>query len=423
MISRIKGTRDRCDLRLYNDMCDRIVSHLTRYAFSEIATPILEPVELFQQSLGLQTDVVTKEMYVVHTGRDETDICLRPEATASTMRAYYNNGIQAQPWKVFSRGPMFRHERPQKGRYRQFDQCNLEIINAASITYDAQLIMLLDRLFQHTLRLHNYALCINFLGEPEERKAYIEHLRAYLEKQPELPQPLKERKDANILRTFDLKDPDSQAIMANAPSITDHLSETSQQEWQQLKQMLDQLSVSYTCDPTLVRGLDYYNKTVFEFLTPDLGAQKTFCGGGRYDYLSQALGERDAIPALGAAIGLERLELLLEQHQERYPRVLPEQTRSVIAPLSQDQHVLALICADMLHTHHIETDIICESASVKSMLRKANKRNARFVLMIGDDEQHNNYIRVKDMHTGTQEDVPQGRIVAYLKERFTHQSA
>ncbi len=184
MLSRIKGTQDRLDLRLYNYILAEIEQHLDRYAFDEIATPILEPVELFKRSLGLNTDVVTKEMYVVHTGRDEAEICLRPEATASTMRAFYNNSIQAQPWKVFSKGPMFRHERPQKGRFRQFHQCNIELINAPSLAHDAQVIAMLDRLFNHTLRFNNYALCINFLGEPEERAQYIEKLRAYLEQQP-----------------------------------------------------------------------------------------------------------------------------------------------------------------------------------------------------------------------------------------------
>lgn len=283
MFQRIKGTHDILDMTLYNFVITKAKEHLSHYHFTEIITPILEPAELFKRSLGVATDVVSKEMYLVNTGHEsEEAICLRPEATASTMRAYYNNNVQEQPWKVFTWGPMFRHERPQKGRFRQFFQISLEMLNAQPISNDVQLITMLDRFFSEVLKLDSYALLLNFLGCQEDRKRHKQKLIEFLEQHnATICTTCHERKDKNTLRIFDCKNPMCQELYRQAPQVTDMLCENCAQEWQLLKNTLHQLSISYSHVPQLVRGLDYYTKTVFEFVSLELGAQSTFCGGGR----------------------------------------------------------------------------------------------------------------------------------------------
>lgn len=421
MVPRVKGTQDFLDLTLYNFLIDKTRHHLQTAAFTEIATPLLEHTELFKRSLGLHTEVVSKEMYTVVTGyedkenEDSKGLCLRPEATASTMRAFFNNNIDERPWKVFSSGPMFRHERPQKGRYRQFHQTTIEVINAKSIAHDAELIAMLDRLFTEQLKFPAYALVINFLGTPQDRTSYKEALKAFLDKQSNLPEKILALKETNILRIFDLKDPACKEALKDAPVITDYLCTESRQEWEQLQSLLQQLSVSFVCDPRLVRGLDYYNKTVFEFVSTQLGAQNSFCGGGRYDYLSQTLGEKDAVPSLGAAFGIERVIMILEQNQALLN--LPHKPAlQMIMPMTQQQQALALLCADALRSNDICCDVILDEASMKSMMRKADKSGAQHVLIIGEDEVNNNYITVKNMMTGTSDKVPQSRLVAYFKK-------
>lgn len=419
MVPRVKGTQDFLDLTLYNFLIDKTRRHLQKAAFTEIATPILEHTDLFKRSLGLHTEVVSKEMYTVVTGHEEEGdskgLCLRPEATASTMRAFFNNNIEERPWKVFSHGPMFRHERPQKGRYRQFHQTTIEVIGASSIAHDAELIATLDRFFTDHLKFPAYALVINFLGTTEDRIAYKKALKVFLDKHSNLPEKIMALKETNILRIFDLKDPACKEALKDAPVITDYLCEESQKEWVLLQSLLSQLSVSFSCDPRLVRGLDYYNKTVFEFVSTQLGAQNSFCGGGRYDYLSQTLGEEKAVPSLGAAFGIERVVMILEQHLANL--AIPHKPAlQMIMPMTALQHPLALICADALRAHDICCDIILDEASMKSMMRKADKSGAQHVLIIGEDEVKNNYITVKNMMTGTSEKVQQSNLVAYFKK-------
>jgi len=419
MVPRVKGTQDFLDLTLYNFLIEKTRRHLQKAAFTEISTPILEHTELFKRSLGLHTEVVSKEMYTVVTGHEEEGdtkgLCLRPEATASTMRAFFNNNIEERPWKVFSHGPLFRHERPQKGRYRQFSQVSIEVIGAASVAHDAELIATLERFFTDTLKLPAYALLINFLGTPQDRINYKQVLKDFLDKQPSLPEKIQTLKETNILRIFDLKDPACKEALKNAPVITDYLCEESQKEWALLQSLLQQLSVSFSCDPRLVRGLDYYNKTVFEFVSSDLGAQSTFCGGGRYDYLSQTLGEDKAVPSLGAAFGIERVVMILEQHQATL-NIPQKPVLQMIMPMTAQQQALALLCADTLRTQDICCDVILDEASMKSMMRRADKTGAQHVLIIGEDEVNNNYITVKNMMTGVSEKVQQSNLVAYFKK-------
>ncbi len=418
MFSRVKGTRDLLDLRLYNFIVDQAKKHLKQYQFTQIATPVLEPVELFKRSLGLHTDVVTKEMFLIDAGEQEKEkdrICLRPEATASTVRAFIQAGIDKLPWKVFSVGPMFRYERPQKGRYRQFHQINLEVIGSASISQDAHLITMLDRLFTDKLKLNSYAILINFLGCPEDRKKYRQILYRFLEKnQDAICATCKERKEKNIMRIFDCKNPQCQELYQKAPFIADYLCDDCQQEWQRVKDELEILSVSYVYSPTLVRGLDYYNKTVFEFSSDDLGAQKAFCGGGRFDQLVRMLGGKVDQPAIGAAIGIDRVMLLLENRLDQLP-IEQEQPLFVFIPMAPEQHATALFLADVLARHGYRIDLLLEG-SLKSMMRKANKLGAKAALIIGQQEQTDKTVTVKNMVTGADEQIAQIDLVNYLKQ-------
>jgi len=417
MISRVKGTRDYLDLTLFNFIIDQAKRHLAGYNFTEIATPILEPLDLFKHSLGLYTDVVSKEMFIIQPRETSTEqICLRPEVTAPTIRAFIENGIQITPWKVFSCGPMFRYERPQKGRYRQFHQINIEVVGTDSVAQDVQLITLLDRFFHEVLTLNNFTVLINYLGCRDDRAAYAQKLKNFLEgvKADKACTTCQERKEANIMRVFDCKSEVCQKVLKDAPKIADCLCQSCAAEWQQLQETLPLLSISATYDPTLVRGLDYYNKTVFEFVSGDLGAQNAFCGGGRYE-LGQALGAREPLPSLGVGIGIERLMLLLEPHINTLP--LPQRPKlCAILPLSPEQQPLALIIADSLQANGLATDAMLDGASLKSMMRHANRIGATYALMVGEEEQKNGYVTVKSMVDGEQETVKQADLIAYLKK-------
>ncbi|HBL98129.1 TPA: histidine--tRNA ligase [Candidatus Dependentiae bacterium] len=418
MLQRIRGTQDFTDLTLFNFLSAVARAHLTHYGFNEVMTPILEPTDLFRRSLGLNTDVVTKEMFTVKAGENEEAICLRPEATASIMRAFFNNGIQERPWRVFSLGPIFRHERPQKGRYRQFHQLSIEMIGAGTIMQDAEFIAMLDTFISENLRLDSYALLLNFLGTAEDRENYKRALYAFLEKQDNLPRAIQERKETNLLRIFDLKDEECKKALEHAPVLTDSLCAESRAEWDNLRSLLDQLSISYVHDPRLVRGLDYYNKTVFEFSSLDLGAQNAFCGGGRYDHLSIALGEKEPVPSMGAAFGVERLLMLLEARKDKL--ALPQKPPLIVLiPLAPEQQLLALIAAQELRAVGICCEALLEGASVKSMMRRANKLGAQYTILMGEDEQKGNYITLKDMVSGTEEKVKQGDMVEQVKARVS----
>lgn len=416
MIQKIRGTQDFLDLKLFNFIIKKVSQLLTDAHFTQIATPILEPVALFKRSLGQETDVVSKEMFTIEKGKSSEEICLRPEATAPTVRAFLEHGIQQTPWKVFSHGPMFRYERPQKGRYRQFHQINIEMIGAQVLAYDAQLLALLDQLFANSFQLENYALIINYLGCQEDRTVFKKLLDTFLDKHlDKLCTTCKHRKETNILRIFDCKNEQCNALYRKqAPHLINHLCKECDSEWQTFQELLELLSVSYSVVPTLVRGLDYYNKTVFEFVSSALGAQSAFCSGGRYDGLVTQLGGKQAQPALGAAMGIERLLLLLENQQDKL-QLPPEPRLHVILPLTEQQQPLALLIGQQLLHNGLCVETILEPASIKRMLSKANKLGARFTLIIGEDEQKNNSITIKDMLKGTEESVQQSKLTGYLK--------
>lgn len=412
MISRVKGTQDWLDLSLVQFVLERMRAHLYTYHFHEISTPIIEPLDLFKRSLGTHTDVVTKEMFVFETaGGDQ--ICLRPEMTASTVRAFLENSIQTLPWKVFSYGPLFRYERPQKGRYRQFHQMNIEMIGAASYRYDVELIMMLDRFFNERLQLNNYALLINYLGCAADRAAYRTYLQTFLYKLDTLCDTCLVRREKNPLRVFDCKNQSCQALYQNLLPLTDYLCAACVVEWQGVQESLSLLSISYTHAPKLVRGLDYYDKTAFEFVSENLGAQTAFCGGGRYNSLVSQLSGKRSEPAIGAAIGMERLLLLLEPIKDTLgiPKKRP---LHVIAPLEGAQHMMALFVADMLRAAGLCVDLLLDESSIKHMMRKADKLGADYVVIIGSDEQLSGTVTLKSMATGIQETVAQVDLVVRL---------
>lgn len=414
---RVKGTNDFLDLTLSNFVLDQIKKHLTVYAFYQIETPVIEHTELFKRTLGLHTDVVSKEMFIIksHGADDEQDsMCLRPEMTAPMVRAFVENGVQTTPWKVFEIGPCFRYERPQKGRFREFHQVSIEVIGSISVAQDVQMIKMLDRLFHEVLKFNNYALQINYLGCPPDRAKFKEKLKKFLDEQSGICANCQERKEKNILRIFDCKVPECQKIYENAPHIIDSLCKPCEAEWKQLQNDLELLSVTFVVQPKLVRGLDYYNKTVFEFVSGGLGAQNAFCGGGRYDQLVTQIGGKSDEHSVGAAIGLERLLMILEPYKNVLP--LPQQPKlHVIMPLSKAQQTLALLIADELQAVGLCTEVLLEDASIKSMMNKANKLGAAYVLLLGEDEQQQNEVTVKNMLTGAQERIAQAALVSYLR--------
>ena len=417
MIPRVKGTQDFLDLTLYNYLLEVTKKYLTLHHFTQIATPIIEYTSLFQRSLGEQTDVVSKEMFILET-RDSEDpsMCLRPEVTAPTVRAFIENHIQTLPWKVFSHGPMFRYERPQRGRYRQFHQLDIEVIGSASICQDVHMIAMLDRLFHEGFGINSHALLINYVGTREDRARYRQKLESFLNSVADkLCKTCSERREKNMLRIFDCKNPTCQELYDKAPYITDHLSAESRAEWELLQEQLSALSISFSHNPKLVRGLDYYNKTVFEFVSNNLGAQNTFCGGGRYDHLAQELGAKEDAPSIGAAIGIERLLLLLEPLRDSLP-IPPLPTLHVVMPYSAKQYTLALLITDTLLAAGLCVEPYLEGDSIKSMMRKANKVGARYCIIIGDEEQQAHTVTLKNMITGEDARVLQRDLVTELKK-------
>ncbi len=417
MITRVKGTQDFLDLTLFNFLLATVKVHVSTYDYTQIETPLLEQTHLFTRSLGEYTDVVKKEMFSVMMRDEQDQVCLRPEATASIVRAFVENGVQQTPWKVFTYGPMFRYERPQKGRFRQFHQVSFEVIGSASVAQDVELIVMLDRLFHERLLLADVALQINYLGCQADRVAYEDAVRAFLtpDKLEKVCATCSERVQKNLLRIFDCKTPTCQELYATAPCTAGSLCVTCSKEWQQLQEWLEMLSVSYVYKPRLVRGLDYYSKTVFEFVSGGLGAQNAFCAGGRYDQLVKQVGGKQDEPSVGAALGIERVLLLLDGIRDRLP--LPAKPAlHVVMPMSEAQIPLALMVSDELVAHGLTTHLMTEGGSLKAMMRRANRMSAAYALIIGEDEQQANQVMLKDMNSGTEQRVAQSALIEALKK-------
>lgn len=365
---------------------------LAHYGYQEIRTPIVESTQLFARSIGQDTDIVAKEMYTFED-RNGDSLTLRPEGTASSVRAGIEHGLlYNQQQRFWYRGPMFRHERPQKGRYRQFHQLGVECYGWGTADIEAEVIGLAAHIFAR-LGLRNTRLEINNLGDTESRARYREALRAYLSDHvDELDEDSVRRLATNPLRILDSKIPQTQAVVNDAPSLTEFLSEHSRQHLHDLQTYLDALGIAYQLNPKMVRGLDYYNDTVFEFICDEFGAQATVCGGGRYDGLVEQLGGQ-ATPAFGFGLGLERLITLLDE--QRGGRNTPQEKSVFIVSDTGAPRAQAL----MLRTELVNAGIKCVMAmgegGLKNQFKKADKSGALAALIIGASENAHHTVNLK----------------------------
>ena len=350
-----------------------------RYGYSQIRTPIVEQTGLFVRSIGEDTDVVGKEMYTFSDSNDTLSLTLRPEGTASCLRAVVEHDLLYNgPQKLWYMGPMFRRERPQKGRYRQFHQVGIEALGFEGPDVDAEIIAMCADLW-HILGISDYlVLEINSLGSREERAAHREALVGYLKQhEAQLDEDSRRRMHTNPLRVLDSKNPDLQAICNAAPRLSDYLGEASRTHYEQLKTMLDALGIAYTENPRLVRGLDYYNQTVFEWVTDKLGAQATVCGGGRYDGLIEELGGKPA-PSIGFAMGIERLLLLVKEFGSLSAEAVPD----IFIVHEQNQAAAALQTAKMLRRNGMAVQHYFGNQSFKKKREKAEKSGAALILLV-----------------------------------------
>jgi histidyl-tRNA synthetase len=393
---------------------------LESYGYREIRIPIVEKTELFKRSIGDTTDIVEKEMYTF-IDRSEESLTLRPEATAGMVRAGLSNGLlYNQVQRLWCAGPMFRHERPQKGRYRQFHQIDAEAFGLVGPDIDAELIIMSARLWKRlgfkpgTLRLQ-----INSLGTPESRAGYRRTLVTYLERHRDrLDEDSQRRLATNPLRVLDSKNPEMQAVIAGAPSVLDHLDAESAQQFARLQELLADAAandpgVTYEVNPRLVRGLDYYTRTVFEWVIPHAGAQDAVCSGGRYDGLVEHVGGK-ATPGIGFAMGLERLVSLMEEQgipaADTHPHAYVVR---VGAAAERAAFKLAERLRDELPGLRLQLD--CSGGGFGNQLKRADKSGAQVALVLGDDEVSAGRVALKPLRGGEQEQVSWGALAVRLK--------
>ncbi len=358
------------------------------YGYSEIRLPILEFTDLFARGIGEGTDVVDKEMYTF-LDRNEESLTLRPEGTAGCVRAVLEHGMTGggQVQKLWYSGPMFRYEKPQKGRYRQFHQIGVEVFNQPGPDVDAELIVLTARLWKQLGMADAVTLQLNSLGSSEARATYRDALVAYLQQRfDQLDEDSQRRLSTNPLRILDSKNAQTQALLAEAPTLSDFLDDESRVHFDGLKARLDAIGIAYQINPKLVRGLDYYGRTVFEWVTDKLGAQGTVCAGGRYDGLIGQFGGKPT-PGVGFAMGVERLVLLLET-LELIPETLNQPAHAYICAFGEAAELAALALAERLRDElpGLRLLVNAGAGSFKSQFKKADKSGARFALILGEDE-------------------------------------
>ena len=386
----------------------------TNFGYQEIRIPILEKTELFARSIGESTDIVEKEMYTF-PDRNGQLLTLRPEATASVVRAFIQHRLHLQPTmrKFYTIGPMFRHERPQKGRYRQFHQINVEVFAIDDPMVDAEVIYML-LVFLEELHIPDITLHINSMGCPDCRQPFRESLTSYLESvSAKLCSDCQRRKSTNPLRIFDCKVESCRQLVAEAPVLLDHLCDDCVDNFQSVKDHLTSLGVSYTIDPHMVRGLDYYNRTTFETITPHLGAQNAVGGGGRYDGLMKTLGGPD-LSGTGFAIGMERLILLLDEQTDMETGPY----RLFVACLGEEAQKRGFALVQELRIRDLFVEMDYESKSLKAQMRRADKLGATHVLILGEDELKKDSAVLRDMGAGTQEEIPMEGISKQLLSRL-----
>jgi len=377
-----------------------------RYGYQEIATPIFEFTEVFSRPIGETTDIVVKEMYTFRD-RSGDEITLRPEYTAGICRAIISNGLtQSLPLKFFASGPMFRHERPQKGRFRQFHQIDVELIGVAQPQADVEVIELGAEILRELGILDRTVLELNTLGDAASRRAYRDALVDYFGNHAaKLSEDSRRRLEVNPLRILDSKDEGDRRVSAGVPSFDQYLNDESRKFFAQVRAGLDHLGIAYKLSPRLVRGLDYYCHTAFEFVTEHLGAQGTVLGGGRYDGLMTLLGGPDT-PGVGWAAGIERLAMLIAE-----PPAAPRPV--VVVPVGGKGEEAAPCVARDLRRAGYNVDL-GYSGNVSRRMKRANKIHARVVVLIGEDELAREVATVRDLDSGTQSEVPLSELAERL---------
>lgn len=380
------------------------------YGFDEWATPIFEDTRVFSRSLGDTSDVVSKEMYSF-SDRDGESLTLRPEGTAAICRALVTNALtQSLPQKVFYAGPMFRHERPQKGRYRQFHQIGAELLGAAEPLADAEAIAMGYEVLK-ALGIADYVtLELNTLGDAASRDTWRDALVAYFSTHKDkLSEDSLARLEKNPLRILDSKDAGDKVLVADAPMMAEFLTPEARAFWDDLRNKLDVFGIAYTVNPSIVRGLDYYNHTTFEFVTNRLGSQGTVLAGGRYDGLVKQMGGPE-VPAIGWAAGIERLSMLLEQ--------VPAAPRSVVlVPVGTPDESAVVQILQGLRAQGIRTEIGYKG-SLRKRMERAGKQNASHVLFLGEDELAKGLFRVKNMETGAEQEVSRDTLLSKAQDVF-----
>ena len=404
----VRGTRDLVgeEMRAYRHVVETAQRVAARHGYQEIATPIFEFIDVFARPLGETSDVVSKEMYVFEDRGGER-LALRPEFTAGVARAFISGAFgQALPVKLFCAGPAFRYERPQKGRYRQFHQIDAEILGAPEPLADIEVIALGHAILSELGLADHVTLELNSLGDGESRVAYREKLISYLERyRDDLSEDSQARLERNPLRILDSKNKRDREIIGEAPRLTDCFNEASLRFYEQVQEGLAALGVSYVQNPKLVRGLDYYSHTAFEFITSELGAQGAVLAGGRYDGLIKTLGGQDTA-GIGWAAGVERLSMLLQE--------LPDRPRPVVVvPLGDGMEIEALKLATELRNagYHVDCGF---KGRVGQRLKRAAQQNARFALMLGEDELAAGKVVLRDLNAGEQQEIARAALGEHL---------
>jgi hypothetical protein len=412
----LRGTQDILPNDIYKWLyMENIIRDLCAlYGYGEIRTPIFEETKLFLRGIGDTTDVVTKEMYTFED-RGGRSITLRPENTASAVRAFLEHKLYGDQGvhKLFYIGSMFRYDRPQAGRYREFHQFGVEILGASSPLADVEVIVLAYRLFQK-LGLQNLELRINSIGDKNCRNAYKKELISYYESQKDmLCEDCKQRLYKNPLRLLDCKEDNCKLLAKNAPVITNYLCEECHNKFEKVKSGLTALHISYVVDPGLVRGLDYYTNTAFEIQYPPLGAQSAICGGGRYDKLVEEMGGPD-VPGIGFAVGLERLLLALEG-QNLIPNC-PQKSSVYIVALGEKAEIEGLKIQGELRKKGVMTYMDLQEKSLKGQMKQAGKAQSVYAVIIGENEIEQGKATVKHMQTGEQNEISFFQVADYISQ-------
>jgi len=377
-----------------------------RFNYQEIRTPMFEHTELFQRGVGETTDIVEKEMYSVRNPRSEDQLTLRPENTAGVVRSYVENkmyGSPNQPTKLYYIGPMFRHERPQAGRLRQFTQVGVEAIGSSDPAIDAEVIAVVVRFYQE-MGLRGISVELNSVGTLEDRARHRTHLLAFLNNvRDQLCEDCQSRIDRNPLRVLDCKNEKCKSLTQDAPSLLDHLSEESAKHFADVQEYLRLLAIPFTINPRLVRGLDYYTMTAFEIKMAEIGAVETLCGGGRYNGLVAELGGDD-MPGIGFAFSIERLLIALEKQGIELP--VEQGIDCYIVVQTPEAKTLAFRLLDQLRSAGVVAEMDYLDRKMKAQLKAADRLAARYTAIIGEAELQNGTIVVKEMATGEQREVP-----------------